>query len=120
MTFCLGIHVQDGLIGIADTRILTGQEFLTARKYSVYQGPGHAFFAMTSGLRSVRDKTLAYFDESMAEPDLELGIARRAEAGIRVNCRVDTQDTARKILLTKGIDTEANRGVFAQVIEQVF
>ncbi len=72
MTFCLGIHVNDGLIGIADTRVLTGQEFLTVRKYSVYQGPGYAFFTMTSGLRSVRDKTLAYFDEIMSDPEIKL------------------------------------------------
>lgn len=69
MTFCLGIHVQDGLIGIADTRILTGSEFQTAKKYSIYQGDGYAFFALTSGLRSVRDKTLAYFDEVIEQPD---------------------------------------------------
>jgi putative proteasome-type protease len=72
MTFCLGIHVEQGLIGIADTRILTGQEVLTARKYSVYQGERSSLFAMTSGLRSIRDKTLAYFDEAMAEQRAEL------------------------------------------------
>ena len=37
MTFCLGINVQEGLIGIADTRITSGNECLTARKVSVYE-----------------------------------------------------------------------------------
>jgi putative proteasome-type protease len=31
----------------------------------VYQGAKSSFFIMTSGLRSVRDKSLAYFDEAM-------------------------------------------------------
>ncbi len=31
----------------------------------MYQGPKTSFFIMTSGLRSVRDKSLAYFDEAM-------------------------------------------------------
>ena len=26
MTFCLGINVEQGLVGIADTRVLTGNE----------------------------------------------------------------------------------------------
>jgi putative proteasome-type protease len=72
MTFCLGITVEEGLIGIADTRIVSGQEFHVARKTSVYQGEGYAFYVMTSGLRSVRDKTIAYFDEEMADPELSL------------------------------------------------
>lgn len=72
MTFCLGINVQDGLVGIADTRIVSGNEFLVGKKTSVYQGEGYAFFAMTSGLRSIRDKTLAYFDEVMLDPELSL------------------------------------------------
>ncbi len=72
MTFCLGICVEDGLIGIADTRILSGQEYHIAKKTSVYSGEDYAFFAMTSGLRSVRDKTLAYFDEAIAEPERPL------------------------------------------------
>jgi len=66
MTFCLGISVDDGLVGIADTRVLSGNECLVARKTAVYQGPGFAFFVMTSGLRSLRDKILLYFEEAFA------------------------------------------------------
>jgi putative proteasome-type protease len=63
MTFCLGITVEDGLVGIADTRVLSGSESLVAKKVATYQGPGFSFFVMTSGLRSLRDKALLYFEE---------------------------------------------------------
>jgi putative proteasome-type protease len=64
MTFCLGITVEEGLIGIADTRVLSGSESLVAKKVATYQGPGFSFFVMTSGLRSLRDKALLYFEEN--------------------------------------------------------
>jgi len=66
MTFCLGITVEQGLIGIADTRVVAGNECLVARKTASYQGPGFAFFVMNSGLRSLRDKILLYFEEAFA------------------------------------------------------
>lgn len=67
MTFCLGINVEEGLVGIADTRVLTGNECLMARKTASYQGPGFAFFVMNSGLRSLRDKVLLLFEEAFAK-----------------------------------------------------
>jgi putative proteasome-type protease len=70
MTFCLGISVDEGLVGIADTRVLSGNECLTAKKTATYQGPGFAFFIMTSGLRSLRDKILLYFEEAFAKGTL--------------------------------------------------
>jgi putative proteasome-type protease len=66
MTFCLGISVEEGLVGIADTRVLSGNECLVAKKTATYQGPGFSFFVMTSGLRSLRDKILLYFEEAFA------------------------------------------------------
>ena len=57
MTFCLGITVEEGLVGIADTRITSGNELTSAHKVTTYQNGQGAFFLMTSGLRSVRDKT---------------------------------------------------------------
>jgi len=66
MTFCLGINVEEGLVGIADTRVLTGNECMIARKTASYQGPGFAFFVMNSGLRSLRDKILLLFEEAFA------------------------------------------------------
>jgi putative proteasome-type protease len=66
MTFCLGITVEQGLVAIADTRIVAGNEYLVAKKVASYQGPGFSFFIMNSGLRSLRDKILLHFEESLA------------------------------------------------------
>lgn len=62
MTFCLGIKIDQGLIGIADTRITSGTERITASKVTVHQNGDHSLFLMTSGLRSIRDKALTYFE----------------------------------------------------------
>lgn len=67
MTSCIGITVADGLVGIADTCVISGTEIITARKVSTYETDQGAFFIMTSGLRSVRDKAIIYFDEFMEE-----------------------------------------------------
>ena len=66
MTFCLGITVENGLVAIADTRVVAGNECLIARKTASYQGPGFAFFVMHAGLRSLRDKILLGFEEAFA------------------------------------------------------
>jgi putative proteasome-type protease len=66
MTFCLGITVEQGLIGIADTRLLSGNESMVAKKVATYQGPGFCFCVMNSGLRSLRDKILLRFEETFA------------------------------------------------------
>ena len=69
MTFCVGMNVQDGLVGIADTRVTSGTECITARKVAVYQQDHRAMFVMTSGLRSLRDKALTYFEEILSEAE---------------------------------------------------
>ncbi|HXC63386.1 MAG TPA: peptidase [bacterium] len=66
MTFCLGIKLKHGLVGLADTRITSGTEVFVTKKVSTYQQYGYPLFLMTSGLRSVRDKVLTYFDEELA------------------------------------------------------
>ncbi len=66
MTFCLGITVEEGLVGIADTRVLSGNECIVAKKTATYQGPGFSFFVMNSGLRSLRDKILLFFEDAFA------------------------------------------------------
>ncbi|MDH4155216.1 MAG: hypothetical protein OEV01_15655 [Nitrospira sp.] len=63
------MKVEDGLIGIADTRVTTGSECITAGKVSIHQHGRHSMFLMTSGLRSVRDKAVTYFDEAIGESD---------------------------------------------------
>jgi len=67
MTFCLGITLKDGIVAIADTRITSGRETTTARKMYVLQKNNNSMFIMTSGLRSLRDKTITYFDEAILE-----------------------------------------------------
>ena len=69
MTFCLGMKVEDGLVAIADTRVTSGSECITAKKVSIYQDQGWSMFLMTSGLRSVRDKALTYFEEVIEESE---------------------------------------------------
>ena len=69
MTFCLGVTVKEGLLGIADTRITSGSEMITARKVSTYRIPTGEFFLMTSGLRSLRDKSLTYFEDQLDAHD---------------------------------------------------
>lgn len=69
MTFCLAMKVDEGLVAIADTRITSGAEAITARKVTVQQHGRHSMFVMTSGLRSARDKALTYFDEVLEEQE---------------------------------------------------
>lgn len=69
MSFCLGMKVAEGLVAIADTRVTTGTERITARKVTIHQHRQHAMFLMTSGLRSVRDKALTYFEEVIEQSD---------------------------------------------------
>lgn len=69
MTFCIGIKTEEGLIGIADTRITTGSERITARKITLHQSGNHSMFLTTSGLRAARDKALTYFDEVIEQQE---------------------------------------------------
>lgn len=67
MTFCAGLRVRNGIIGIADTRVTTSTEHIVARKLVTFEHYGYPMFIMTSGLRSIRDKALTYFDEFLQE-----------------------------------------------------
>lgn len=67
MTFCLGMKVKNGLVAFADTRVITGSECITAKKVKIYGGAEWSMFVMTSGLRSVRDKVITYFDEAVSD-----------------------------------------------------
>ncbi len=83
MTYCLAIKVQEGLLLLADNRITSGNQVTNARKVSLH-GPAQdtalgdsgttlprdqVFSVMTSGLRSLRDKTLSYLDRDLKSPD---------------------------------------------------
>ncbi|MCL6257595.1 peptidase [Aquiflexum sp. TKW24L] len=69
MTFCLGIKTKNGLVGLSDTRITSGNETTTSKKVYTVNREKHTFFIMTSGLRSVRDKAITYFSEVIEEQD---------------------------------------------------
>src|SRR6188768_3263225 len=63
MTYCLGVKVREGLVAISDTRISAGTSTTIKKKVFVSQNDRSSFFIMTSGLRSVRDKAVHYFQE---------------------------------------------------------
>ena len=65
MTYCLGIKVKEGIVGIADTRITSGSETTTSKKISLHSSEAGTVFLMTSGLRSIRDKAVTYFEEML-------------------------------------------------------
>jgi putative proteasome-type protease len=67
MTYCLGVKLQEGLVAIADTRVTAGTSTTVKKKIYVSQDQDHALFIMTSGLRSVRDKAIHYFQELIEE-----------------------------------------------------
>ena len=67
MTYCLAIKVRQGIVALADTRLTSGNDFFVAKKITIHQRPQHSIFVMTSGLRSVRDKAMTYFEEVMDE-----------------------------------------------------
>lgn len=69
MTYCLGILSKEGVAGLADTRITSGNDTTTAKKIYTVQRDKHSFFIMTSGLRSVRDKAITYFGEVIEAQD---------------------------------------------------
>jgi putative proteasome-type protease len=65
MTFCVGIKVRDGVVALADTQIVRGNEQVSKQKLTSFIHADESLFAMTSGLRSVRDKSLIYLDEEL-------------------------------------------------------
>lgn len=67
MTYCLGIKVKKGLVAMADTRITSGTESTTAKKISMHYTDHGCIFLMTSGLRSIRDKAVTYFEEVLED-----------------------------------------------------
>lgn len=66
MTYCVAIKVKEGIVGLADSLITSGREMTNLRKVMVYSPAGGTMFVMSSGLRSLRDKTLTYFEEALS------------------------------------------------------
>ena len=69
MTYCVAMNVEEGIVGLSDTLITSGREVTTLRKVNVFTPDHGALFVMTSGLRSLRDKTLTYFENALDERD---------------------------------------------------
>ena len=65
MTFCVGMRLKEGIIGLADNLIITGNEAIRAKKVTTHRAGDNSFFLMTSGLRSARDKAITYLDEAL-------------------------------------------------------
>ncbi|MCC6510113.1 MAG: proteasome-type protease [Pirellulaceae bacterium] len=72
MTFCIGIRVREGIVALADTRIVRGSEQLNKQKLAEFLHKDESLFTMTSGLRSIRDKTLVYVEETLRDPKLSI------------------------------------------------
>ncbi len=66
MTFCIGIRVRQGLVALADTQIVRGEQISSKAKLSQIDHGGRSAFLMTSGLRSVRDKTAMRLEDELA------------------------------------------------------
>ena len=69
MTYCVAMKVNEGIVALADSLITSGREMTNLRKVSIYSPPHGTMFVMTSGLRSLRDKTLTYFEKTLGERD---------------------------------------------------
>jgi putative proteasome-type protease len=67
VTFCIGIKVSEGIIALADSRIVVGASQSTKSKLATIDHPTGTLFTMTSGLRSIRDKTLTYLSETVRQ-----------------------------------------------------
>ena len=67
MTFCVGLRVREGLIALGDTRIVKGDEHVIKSKLSYSAKGSRHWWLMTSGLRSIRDKAVVYFEQETNE-----------------------------------------------------
>ncbi len=63
MTFCIALRVADGVVALADTRIVRGSTVSNKFKISNVPVENGAAVVMTSGLRSVRDKAVARLED---------------------------------------------------------
>jgi putative proteasome-type protease len=66
LTFCIGVRVQQGLVALADTQIVRGEQISSKAKLSRIDHGDRSAFLMTSGLRSVRDKTAMRLEDELA------------------------------------------------------
>jgi putative proteasome-type protease len=103
MTFCAAFKIESGLVGISDTRITSGAVRTTARKVTIHQHGNHSLFLMTSGLRSVRDKALTYFEEVIEEKDTKFDKLYKAVNAFAAQLR-RVADEDKEALRKSGLD----------------
>lgn len=65
MTFCIAIKSKTGVVALSDTRVSSGLGVSTSKKIQTYQDGTSSFFIMSSGLRSIRDKVIHFFEEDL-------------------------------------------------------
>ncbi len=104
MTFCVGIKIAEGLVALADGRVTAGTQMAAARKVSFHGGPHHRFLVMTSGLRSVRDKTVAYLDRAIRD-DADHGFTSLLDAvGGFARCLREVAAEDKAVLKDSGLE----------------
>lgn len=97
MTFCLGVKTAQGLVGIADRRITSGSDVSSEKKVFVHQIKNHSLFIMTSGLRSVRDKAITYFQEVLENESIGLDKLYKAANSLGSQVKRVAQEDAQAI-----------------------
>lgn len=119
MTYCLAIRVQEGLACLADGRITSGSQVSAARKATLH-GPGKnhpSFLVMTSGLRSLRDKTLAYLDREIHRQHPDGFPALLDAVGAYASCLRQTADEDRAALESSNLKFNLHAIVAGQLSE---
>jgi putative proteasome-type protease len=66
MTFCVVLRVREGVVALADTQVVRGDERSSKAKLSMLRHGGGTAFVMTSGLRSIRDKVVLRLEDELA------------------------------------------------------
>jgi putative proteasome-type protease len=66
MTVAVGIRVEAGLVALADTQVVRGHQTSNKGKLSIIEHSDSRAFVMTSGLRSIRDKTVLRLEDELA------------------------------------------------------
>lgn len=61
------MRTHEGLVGIADNLITSGTELTLGKKLTCINHGQGCLFLLTSGLRSLRDKSITYFEEYLTE-----------------------------------------------------
>jgi putative proteasome-type protease len=117
MTYCLAICVREGLVCLADGRITSGSQVSVARKATLHGPAGADVLIMTSGLRSLRDKTVAYHDRAMRREHVS-GFACLLDAvDAYAACLRRTAEEDRAALETSRLNFNLNTIIAGQLAE---